>query len=490
MKTEEIQLSENEIICPSCKKAFKVDEAGFANILKQVRDQKFEEELRERLQLADNEKNNAVQLAEANLKAEQQVKLAEKDSELIKLKADSELKLSEQLADNEKQLLSLKAKLESADAERKISVAEAIKVVEQQRDEKDKEIIQLKANNQQILSEALNKKDFELAELKAKLEKAEIEEKLKVTAAVQQIEKERDALNNDLKIKDLENQNEKSKLDAQYAIALQGKDAIIKLKDEEIALRKDMKLKLSTKMLGETLEQHCENEFNKLRATAFQKAHFEKDNDARSGSKGDFIYKEFDQAGNEIISIMFEMKNEGDETATKKKNDDFLRELDKDRNEKKCEYAVLVSLLEADSEYYNTGIVDVSHKHDKMYVVRPQFFIPIITLLRNAALNAMEAKAELALMRNQNIDITNFEDRVNKFKDGFARNYDLASRKFKDAIDGIDKTIKELQKTKDALLSSENNLRLANEKTEDLTIKKLTHNNPTMKALFSELNDA
>jgi hypothetical protein len=268
---------------------------------------------------------------------------------------------------------------------------------------------------------------------------------------------------------------------------LQNKDVIIKYKDDEISRVKDMKLKLSTKMLGETLEQHCETEFNKLRSTAFQRAYFEKDNDSRSGSKGDFIYRETDEFGNEIISIMFEMKNENDETATKKKNDDFLKELDKDRTEKKCEYAVLVSLLEADSEYYNSGIVDVSHKYNKMYVVRPQFFIPIITLLRNAAMNSMQYKSELALVKSQNIDITNFEEKLNKFKDGFARNYDLASRKFKDAIDGIDKTIKELQKTKDALLSSENNLRLANEKTEDLTIKKLTYGNPTMKALFDEL---
>jgi hypothetical protein len=250
-----------------------------------------------------------------------------------------------------------------------------------------------------------------------------------------------------------------------------------------------MKLKLSTKMIGETLEQHCETEFNKLRATAFQRAYFEKDNDSRSGSKGDFIFRENDEAGNEIISIMFEMKNEGDETGTKKRNEDFLRELDKDRNEKKCEYAVLVTLLEADSELYNSGIVDVSHKYPKMYVVRPQFFIPIITLLRNAAMNSMKYKAELALVRHQNIDITNFEEKLNTFKEGFARNYELASRKFKLAIDEIDKTIDHLQKTKEALLSSDNNLRLANQKAEDLTIKRLTHGNPTMKAKFDELEE-
>jgi len=246
--------------------------------------------------------------------------------------------------------------------------------------------------------------------------------------------------------------------------------------------------KLSTKMIGETLEQHCEAEFNKLRSTGFQNAYFEKDNDSKSGSKGDFIYRESYEAGNEIISIMFEMKNEGDETATKKRNEDFFKELDKDRTEKKCEYAVLVSLIEAESELYNSGIVDVSYKFNKMYVVRPQFFIPIITLLRNAALNSMKYKAELNLMKNQNIDITNFEENINSFKEGFARNYELASRKFNTAIDEIDKTISHLQKTKEALLSSENNLRLANNKADDLTIKKLTHGNPTMKSKFDDLS--
>jgi hypothetical protein len=312
--------------------------------------------------------------------------------------------------------------------------------------------------------------------------------KLKVTEATQKVEKERDDLVNIVKIKDTEKQLLEKSISEKYQAELKEKDAIIKHKDEEIALRKDMKLKLSTKMIGETLEQHCETEFNKLRATAFQSAYFEKDNDSKTGSKGDFIYKETDDAGNEIISIMFEMKNEGDETATKKRNEDFFKELDKDRNEKKCEYAVLVSLLEADSEYYNSGIVDVSHKYPKMYVVRPQFFIPIITLLRNAAMNSIQYKAELTLVKSQNIDITNFEEKMNKFKEGFARNYDLASRKFKTAIDEIDKTIDHLQKTKDALLSSDNNLRLANQRAEDLTIKKLTHGNPTMKAKFDELN--
>ena len=294
---------------------------------------------------------------------------------------------------------------------------------------------------------------------------------------------------NNLKHKETETQLLEKSLNEKFAIELKTKDDIIKIKDEEIAFRVDMKQKLSTKMLGETLELHCEIEFNKLRSSAFQNAYFEKDNDSRSGSKGDFIYRENDEHGNEIISIMFEMKNEADATATKKRNEDFLKELDKDRNEKKCEYAVLVSMLESDNELYATGIVDVSHRFPKMYVVRPQFFIPIITLLRNASMNSMQYKAELSLIRNQNIDITNFEDNINKFKEGFAKNYDLASRKFKTAIEEIDKTIDHLYKTKEALLSSENNLRLANNKAEDLTIKKLTNGNLTMKAKFDELSE-
>jgi hypothetical protein len=421
----------NDIICPNCKKVFKVDEAGFADILKQVRDHQFEEELQKRLTLAENEKVSAVKLAEANLKNSLQEDLAKKDKDISDLKAKNERELAEQLA----------------------------------------------------------KKESEIAEMKTKIQNAEIEKKLTVTEAIKEIEKERDDLANDVKNKETEKQLLEKSLNEKFSAELKTKDDIINLKDEEIALRKDMKLKLSTKMIGETLEQHCEAEFNKLRATGFQNAFFEKDNDSSSGSKGDFIYRETDELGNEIISIMFEMKNEGDETATKKRNEDFFKELDKDRAEKKCEYAVLVSLLEAESDLYNSGIVDVSHKFSKMYVVRPQFFIPIITLLRNAALNSMKYKAELSLIRNQNIDITNFEEKINTFKEGFARNYELASRKFKTAIDEIDKTINHLQKTKAALLSSENNLRLANNKAEDLTIKQLTRGNPTMKAKFEGLSD-
>ncbi len=344
------------------------------------------------------------------------------------------------------------------------------------------------ANLKNSLQDNLAKKEAEIAQIKAQLDNAELQKKLSITEAVQKIEKERDAYANEIKTKELERQNIESTLKQQFATELQNREAIIKYKDEEIARVKDMKSRLSTKTVGETLELHCENEFNRLRPTAFPKAYFEKDNDARNGSKGDYIYRETDDNGIEIISIMFEMKNESDATATKKRNEDFLKELDKDRTDKKCEYAILVSALESESELYNAGIVDVSYRFPKMFVVRPQNFISIITLLRNAAMNSLQYKSELALVRSQNIDITNFEEKMNKFKEGFAKNYDLASRKFRDAIDGIEKTIKELEKTKAALLSSENNLRLANEKTEDLTIKKLTNGNPTMRAKFDELS--
>jgi hypothetical protein len=413
----------NEIICPNCNKAFKVDEAGFADILKQVRDHEFEKELANRLDLAEKEKDSAVKLAEANIKTSLQKELAEKDKLFTELKAKSDTELAKKLAE----------------------------------------------------------KELELSEMKSKIINAETVKKLEISEATKEIEKERDKLIHDLKTKETEKELLEKSIKEKFTNQLV-------MKDDEIERLKNFKQKLSTKMVGETLEQHCEVEFNKLRATGFQNAYFEKDNDAKGGTKGDYIYKENDNEGNEIISIMFEMKNENDETTTKKRNEDFFSKLDKDRNAKGCEYAVLVSLLESDNEFYNTGIVDVSYRFKKMYVVRPQFFIPIITLLRNAAMNSMEYKAELNLMRNQNIDITNFEEKINAFKTGFARNYDLASRKFKTAIDEIDKTISHLQKTKDALLSSENNLRLANNKADDLTIKKLTHGNPTMKAKFDEEN--
>ena len=443
----------NDIICPNCKKVFKVDQAGFAEILKQVRDHQFDEEIEKRLKIAEAEKENAVRLAEANLKNSLMEDLANKEREIVELKARNERDFAQTMA------------------------------------KKDAEILELRARHEIENAERLARKEQEIADLKSRLEQASMEKKLSVAEAMREIEKERDQLINELKIRETQAELKQKSLMERFMAELKTKDDIIRHKDEEIALRKDMKARLSTKMIGETLELHCESEFNKLRATAFQNAYFEKDNDARSGSKGDFIYREHDEAGNEIISIMFEMKNEGDETATKKRNEDFFKELDRDRNEKKCEYAVLVSLLESESEYYNSGIVDVSHRFPKMYVVRPQCFIPIITLLRNAAMNSLKYKAELAQVRNQNIDITRFEENINSFKEGFARNYELASRKFKTAIEEIDKTIIHLQKTKDALLSSENNLRLANNKAEDLTIKKLTHGNPTMKAKFDALKN-
>jgi hypothetical protein len=413
-----------EIKCPKCGEVFKVDEAGYADIVKQVRDHEFEKELHEREELLKTDKENAVKLVEEKTKNALKDDLAKKDADVAALKAEKEL----------------------------------------------------------ALSELKSQKDAELSELKAKLQSTEIANKLTVTQAVNKVEKERDELRMELTTKENEKKLVAANLKDKYEIEL-------KSKDEMIAYYKDMKAKLSTKMIGESLEQHCETEFNKLRATAFPNAYFEKDNDTKTGSKGDYIYRETDESGNEIISIMFDMKNEQDETFTKKKNDDFLRELHKDRIEKKCEYAVLVSLLETDNELYNTGIVDVSHRNPKMYVIRPQFFIPMLTLLRNAALRSMKYKAELAIVRNQNIDITNFEDNINKFREGFAHNYELASRKFKTAIDEIDKTIDHLQKTKENLLASENNLRLANNKADDLTVKKLTRGNPTMAAKFADLEN-
>ena len=390
----------NEIICPHCNKAFKIDESGYADIIKQIRDREFEKQLNERLNLADQDKRNAVELAE------------------------------------------------------------------------------IKATN--TLEKDLLKKDSEIQRLSDSLKAIEEKQKHTITEAVNAIERDRDKLKGDLQHAILEKQLAENSLKDKY-------ETQIKDRDDAIERLRDLKARLSTKMVGETLEQHCETEFNRLRATAFQKAYFEKDNNAQGGSKGDYIFRDSDDNGTEVVSIMFEMKNECDETSTKKKNEDFLKELDKDRTEKHCEYAVLVSLLEPESELYNSGIVDVSHRYPKMYVVRPQFFIPIITLLRNAAQNSLKYKTELALVKAQNIDITNFETKLDDFKTGFARNYRLASEKFQIAIDEIDKTITHLQKTKDALIGSETNLRLANDKADDLTVKKLTKGNPTMAAKFSKL---
>lgn len=427
-----------EIKCPKCGEVFQVDESGYAAILKQVRDKEFEKEINSRNEQFSSEKENAIRLA----------------------KIEAEKAFNEKLNEKNLKIAALQSEIEAGNNAKKLAVTELC-------NEKDKEIAILQSkldagekDKQLALSQALNEKDKELAQKDNKI--------LKLENQIESGEKE-----NKIKEQSLKEQYEEK----------------LKFKDEEIAHYKEFKSKLSTKMVGESLEQHCEIEFNRLRATGFQNAYFEKDNDAKTGSKGDYIYRDFDSNCVEFISVMFEMKNEMDQTATKKKNEDFFKELDKDRREKNCEYAVLVSLLETESELYNSGIVDVSYKYTKMYVIRPQFFIPIITLLRNAALNSLDYKRELAVIRNQNIDISNFENEMNEFKDRFAKNYRLASEKFQKAIEEIDKTIEHLQKTKDALLSSENNLRLANNKAEDLSIKRLTKNNPTMAAKFAELEN-
>lgn len=461
----------NEIICPHCGKAFKVDEAGYADILKQVRDKAFARELQTRLELAEKEKTNAVELAKEKVGREMQKTAADKDAEIQQLKA----------------------KLDAEEAARKLAVTEALGPVAKERDELANQLQQAKqaqenaaklsdANLAAKLQEADAKKDAEIQALQARLDAHEMTQKLAISEAVGKVEKERDEFRNDLQKMDLEKKLSEKALQEKYELQ-------IKEREEAIERLRDLKARLSTKMVGETLEQHCETEFNRIRATAFPRAYFEKDNDASGGSKGDYIFRDSDEAGTPIISIMFEMKNENDTTATKKKNEDFFKELDKDRTEKDCEYAVLVSLLEPDSELYNTGIVDVFHRYPKMYVVRPQFFLPIITLLRNAAMNSLAYKTELALVKAQNIDVTNFENDLEQFKTAFGRNYDLASRKFQTAIDEIDKSINHLQKTKDALIGADRNLRLANDKAQDVTVKKLTRRNPTMAAKFQELND-
>jgi len=461
----------NEIICPHCKKAFKVDEAGYADILKQVHDSEFEQQLNKRLELAEKDKKNAVELATQKVSNEMQKISSAKETEIQQLKA----------------------KLNAGETAQKLAVSEALAEVEKERDTLLYELKQAKQDNESALKlaeaklikehqEETSKKDEKIQELKSKLNTNEVTNKLAITEALSVVEKERDELKNGLKQAALEKQLSENSLKDKY-------ETQIKDRDNAIERLRDMKARLSTKMVGETLEQHCETEFNRIRATAFPRAYFEKDSDISSGSKGDYIFRDSDESNTEIVSIMFEMKNESDTTATKKKNEDFLKELDKDRNEKGCEYAVLVSLLEPDSELYNTGIVDVFHRYPKMYVVRPQFFLPIITLLRNAAMNSMSYKTELALVKAQNIDVTNFENDLDQFKTAFAKNYDLASRKFNTAIEEIDKSINHLQKTKDALLSTDRNLRLANDKAQDVTVKKLTRRNPTMAEKFAQIKD-
>lgn len=392
----------HDVICPHCSKAFKIDETGYADILKQIRDREFDEQLQKRLAIAEQEKRTAVELAKAQLSTALEREIAKKDQTIERYKST----------------------IESSELARKLAISEAVQTISSERDG-----------------------------LKMKLEQSRLEKQLAESAL-------------------------KDKYETQ-----------LKDRDHAIERLRDMKAKLSSKMLGETLEQHCETEFNRLRATAFPNAYFEKDNDARSGSKGDYVFREFDSEGTEVVSVMFEMKNENDRSTSKSRNEDFLKELDRDRNEKSCEYAILVSMLEPDSDLYNSGIVDVSHRYPRMYIVRPQFFIPIITLLRNAAQKSLAYKRELAVVKAQNIDITHFEAELESFKNGFAKNYDLATRRFQTAIDEIDKSIDHLQKTKEALLGTDRNLRLANDKAQDVTIKKLTRGNPTMAAKFKALRE-
>ncbi len=459
----------HEIICPHCGKAFKIDEAGYADILKQVRDSEFDQQLHERLALAEQDKRNAVELATARAATELQKAAADRDAEILELRA----------------------RLNAGEVERKLAVTEAIGVVEKERDALAGELAQARQDRQAAsrlaeatlaheLQKAAADRDAAILELRARLTATSVEQKLAIAQAVSVVEKERDELKSGLQQAELQKQLAEKALRDKY-------ETQIRDRDDAIERLRDMKARLSTKMVGETLEQHCETEFNRIRATAFPRAYFEKDNDARSGSKGDYIFRDSDGTGLEIVSIMFEMKNECDHTAARSRNEDFLKELDRDRTEKGCEYAVLVSLLEPDSELYNTGIVDVFHRYPKMYVVRPQFFLPIITLLRNAAMNSLQYRSELALMRAQNIDITNFETELETFRTAFGKNYDLASRRFQTAIDEIDKSIDHLQKTKEALLGTDRNLRLANDKAQDVTIRKLTRSNPTMAAKFAEL---
>lgn len=463
-----------EIKCPKCGEVFVVDESGYANIVKQVRDKEFAKELQKREEELKDAQQKDLDLVRLEQKNQLDKALSAKDSEL---------------SEKDKKIQELEACIKNNEISRNLAVSEAVNAKEKEISQKNYEINALKAD---YISKNMEQ-DKEIAKLQAQLANGENEKKMAVSEARQLKDKELAEKNTEiirlkdqLSNKDTEKQLGEESLKREYEAKLKHKDEQLKEKDEQIDYYKDFKARQSTKMVGESLEQHCLTQFNSLRMTAFPTAYFEKDNDAQSGSKGDFIFRE-SMEGTEFISIMFEMKNEMDETATKHKNEDFFKELDKDRREKKCEYAVLVSLLEMDNELYNNGIVDVSYRYEKMYVIRPQFFIPMITLLRNAALNSLKYRQELEAAKNQQLDIANFEENMNAFKQGFGRNYEIASKKFKTAIDEIDKTITHLQKTKDALLSSENQLRLANNKAEDLSIKKLTKNAPSVRKMFEEI---
>ncbi|MBI0141635.1 DUF2130 domain-containing protein [Bifidobacterium sp. W8106] len=498
-----------EIICPKCGTAFTIDEAGYADILKQVRDKDFDRQLHERLEQTERENSKIRELDKAQAEQTLQKTKSAKDAQIQELQAKleseqaaKELAVSEALRKVEKEKDDLSAKLDKAESEKQqaLDLAEANSKSELQKAAADKEAEIVKLQNQldafelqkkQELAQALGPVEKERDDFKGRLERLQLEKESEEKLSKEQLKSQLQAVvaDKDSEIAELKSNLDKAELQSKVeAKSLKERYEVqIQDRDEQIERLRDLKAKLSTKMVGETLEQHCQIEFNKLRSTAFPNAYFEKDNDARTGSKGDFIFRDKDDSGTEIVSIMFEMKNEMDTTSTKHKNEDFFKELDKDRREKGCEYAIMVSLLEPDSDLYNTGIVDVSYRYPKMYVVRPQFFIPIITLLRDAAKNSLQYKNELEEVKAQNIDITHFEDELESFKSAFGRNYDIASKKFKTAVEEIDKSINHLNKIKDALLGSENQLRLANNKAQDVTIRRLTRNNETMKAKFDEV---
>lgn len=535
----------NEIKCPHCGKVFQVDERGFADILRQVRTAEFDKEIAQREGMLQEQNAQAVKLAVAKAQQDAQAETAQRDARIAELETRLAAEKREREQAEKSSQLEHANELEAALAKKQAEIAQLQADVEKLSANHDAQNRIAKAEHERLLSDATAQRDAEIAALRqqissqesafkqqlesqvqqysqkmaadkaesarmaaeesAKLQQTIVAQKQQLESQTQQFkaekelavsearataERQRDELAAQVKLQEAQAAQEQAALREKMTNELAAKDELIKYKDEEIARVKEMKARLSTKMVGESLERHCETEFNKIRATAFPHAYFEKDNDVVDGTKGDFVFRETDPAtGEEVVSIMFEMKNENDETRTKHKNEDFFAKLDSDRKKKGCEYAVLCTMLEPDNELYNEGIVDVSYRYEKMYVIRPQFFIPIISILRNAALSALQYKTELAEVRNQNIDITNFENSMEDFKTKFARNYDLASRKFQTAIDEIDKTIDHLQKTKEALLGSERNLRLANDKAQDLTIKKLTRKNPTMKAKFAALKE-
>ena len=535
----------NQVKCPHCGEVFKVDASDYASIVAQVRNSEFAHDVHERVEALKREQEQALELERTQAAADLQKTLAERDAQIEQLKHEAETELASEraaheaelakrdgeraaelaktVAERDAELAELRAKVAAAADERdaacKGAAAEARAAAQKdaaelQREvdrlraeaERNKDAVELaRANAQSEAQKDLAERDSLVAQLKAQLTAAENTQKLALAqasaeaaaheaAAVGAAERERDAAKSELAQVQAVAASEKEQVASAHKLELeqirQTNEAMLRLKEDEIERLRDMKARLSTKMVGESLEQHCETEFNRLRMSMFPHADFEKDNDASAGTKGDFIFRESDDAGNEIVSIMFEMKNENDTTATKHKNEDFFKKLDHDRRQKGCEYAVLVTLLEPESELYNAGIVDVSYRYPKMYVIRPQFFIPIITLLRNAALGALQYKRELAEYKQQNIDVTNFENKMEDFKTRFSKNYDLAHRKFDTAIAEIDKTIDHLQKVKENLISSDRGLRLANDKAQDLTIRKLTRANPTMKAAFDQAREA